>query len=107
MSLWQKIKLLFSLNSSIKEVQTVQIKNGFFSSEFITALLTKMTAIACAIKGVAPWDLCLIATVVSDCTYMFVRSWIKIKSIVKPNVPAPTPTPELPPAASVGPAPSV
>jgi hypothetical protein len=86
MSIWEKIKLLFKINSAIKNIKEAKMKSGFLTSEFWLTLLGQAVPIVLALWGFIPQNVMLIImgyAGVLSAIYIIARTWIKKTSSKK------------------------
>jgi hypothetical protein len=77
MNIIDKIKILLKLKKALKEVQNMQVKSGWRSSEFWMTVLTNVSTLVGALNGVIDPKTAAIIVAVTNCIYSILRSAVK------------------------------
>lgn len=83
MTLFEKIKVLLALNNELKEIQRMDIKSGWKTSEFWFSLAAQAGVLWGAVQGFVPPKVAAIVSVAGAALYTVARTILKAVSDVQ------------------------
>ena len=77
MNILEKIKILLKIKKSIKEVETMALKEGYKSTEFWLVVVSNLVNIVGALNGVIKPDTAAIILTILNAMYAILRTLVK------------------------------